>query len=271
MSLPKPPRILIVDDEAPARARLTTLLSDIAAECPHELVGEASQAQQALDKITELSPDIVLLDVQMPGMTGLEMAAHLAQNNVSGKPAIIFVTAYDEYALKAFEVHALDYLLKPVRATRLADAIRRVQALKQTVASQSELIADVGATMHAVRKNFSVQERGRLLLVPVAEVLYLKAEAKYVTLRTREREYLLEGALSSLEQEFATQFIRVHRNALVARDAIAGVERGQLTVDAESDGESDKSQEAWQVILRGIDDRLPISRRQWSAVKALVR
>ena len=153
----------------------------------------------------------------------------------------------------------------------MADAIRRVKALKQTAASQSKLIADVGVTMQAVRKNFSVQERGRLLLVPVADVLYLKAEAKYVTLRTREREYLLEGALSSLEQEFATQFIRVHRNALVARHAITGVERGQLTVDAEHDSEGDKPQEAWQVILRDIDDRLPISRRQWSAVKALVR
>ena len=270
MSLPKLPRILIVDDEAPARSRLTTLLSDIAVECPHELVGEASQAQQALDRIAELLPDIVLLDVQMPGMTGIEMAAHLAQNNATG-PAIIFITAYDEYALKAFEVHALDYLLKPVRASRLADAIRRVKALKQAAISQSKLIVDVATTLHAVRRNFTVQERGRLLLVPVADVLYLKAEAKYVTLRTREREYLLEGALSTLEQEFAAQFIRVHRNALVARHAITGVERGHLPVDAESDGESDKSHEAWQVILRGIDDRLPISRRQWSAVKALVR
>lgn len=269
MSLPNLLRILIVDDEAPARARLTTLLSDIAAECPHELIGEASQAQQALDKIAELAPDIVLLDVQMPGMTGLEMAAHLAQNDDA--PVIIFVTAYDEYALKAFEVRALDYLLKPVRARRLSDAILRVKALKQSRGSQAKLIAEVSTTLQATRKNFSVQERGRLLLVPVADVLYLKAEAKYVTLRTREREYLLEGTLSSLELEFAAQFIRVHRNALVARDAITGVERGQLAVDVDSDGESDKTQDAWQVILRGIDDRLPISRRQWSAVKALVR
>ena len=123
--------------------------------------------------------------------------------------------------------------------------------------------------MQSVRKNFSVQERGRLLLVPVADVLYLKAEAKYVTLRTREREYLLEGSLSALEQEFATQFIRVHRNALVARDAIIGVERGAQLVDADS--EADRAQESWQVILQHIDDRLPISRRQWAGVKALVR
>lgn len=260
------PRILIVDDEAPARARLTTLLSDIAAECPHELVGVAAQAQEALDSIAALAPDIVLLDVQMPGMSGIELAAHLAQGEQAG-PAVIFVTAYDEYALRAFEVHALDYLLKPVRAVRLADAIRRVVGLKQ--ATRKNQLNDAAVSLLSTRKNFSVQERGRLLLVPVADVLYLKAEAKYVTLRTREREYLLEGSLSALEQEFAAQFIRVHRNALVARQAIIGVERGVQMVDVDSD--TDKAQESWQVILQHIDDRLPISRRQWAGVKALVR
>ncbi len=260
------PRILIVDDEAPARARLTTLLSDIAAECPHELVGEAAQAQQALDSIAALAPDIVLLDVQMPGMTGIELASHLAQGEKAA-PAVIFVTAYDEYALKAFEVHALDYLLKPVRASRLADAIRRVGSLQ--AGTQKKIMGEVASTLQSARKNFSVQERGRLLLVPVADVLYLKAEAKYVTLRTRQREYLLEASLSALEQEFAAQFIRVHRNALVAREAIIGVERGAQIVDADS--EADKAQESWQVILQHIDDRLPISRRQWAGVKALVR
>jgi two-component system response regulator AlgR len=161
-------------------------------------------------------------------------------------------------------VHALDYLLKPVRASRLADAIRRVSGLQQ-----KQKLSEVASTLQSPRKNFSVQERGRLLLVPVAHVLYLKAEAKYVTLRTREREYLLEGSLSALEQEFAAQFIRVHRNALVAREAIIGVERGAQVVDA--DNETDKAQESWQVILQHIDDRLPISRRQWAGVKALVR
>jgi two-component system response regulator AlgR len=261
------PRIFIVDDEAPARARLATLLSDIAGECPHELVGESAQAQAALDRIAELKPDIVLLDVQMPGMSGIELASHLA--NGDGGPAVIFVTAYDEYALKAFDVHALDYLLKPVRASRLVDALRHVSAIRSSVQSQKQVIADVATAMQAVRKNFSVQERGRLLLVPVSDVIYLKAEAKYVTLRTRVREYLLEGSLLSMEQEFAATFIRVHRNALVARNAITGVERGIHAVDADVDG--DKVQESWQVILRDIDDRLPISRRQWPAVKALVR
>ncbi|HWT72626.1 MAG TPA: response regulator, partial [Oxalicibacterium sp.] len=136
------PRIFIVDDEAPARARLKTLLSDIAADYPHELVGEAAQAQQALDGIDELVPDVVLLDVQMPGMSGIELAAHLARRE-GVAPAIIFVTAYDEYALKAFDVHALDYLLKPVRASRLAEALRHAGAVRGKAPSQSETIAGV--------------------------------------------------------------------------------------------------------------------------------
>lgn len=262
------PRVFIVDDEAPARARLRTLLSDIAADCPHQLVGSADHAQAALDGIIKVRPDIVLLDVQMPGMTGIELAAHLA-NEAAGAPAVIFVTAYDEYALKAFDVHALDYLLKPVRAARLAEAIRRVCELRAQAQSQQGAIAAAAGALQSKRQNFSVQERGRLLLVPIKDVIYLKAELKYVTLRTREREYLIEESLLSLEEELAAIFVRVHRNALVARNAIIGVERGAPAPD--QDGESDKVLESWQVILRGVDDRLPISRRQWTVVKALVR
>jgi len=254
------PRLFIVDDEAPARSRLKTLLSDIAADCPHEFVGEAANPQAALDGISAVAPDIVLLDVQMPGMTGLELAAHLSK--LAKRPAVVFVTAYDEYALKAFEVHALDYLLKPVRALRLADALHRVGMLL----TQSAPAATVPQT---VRRHFSVQERGRLLLVPVTDVLYLKAELKYVTLRTREQDYLIEESLTSIEDELSANFVRVHRNALVARQAIVGVERGVMSIDGES--EHDKAQESWQVILRDVVERLPISRRQWPVVKALVK
>lgn len=260
------PKLFIVDDEAPARARMTTLLSDIAAECPHQLVGEAGNAQAALDGIAATHPDIVLLDVQMPGMTGIELAGHMAQQPHA--PAVIFVSAYDEYALKAFEVKALDYLLKPVRAERLGESIRRASTLVQ-VQSQREALAAVAVSLQSKRQNFSVQERGRVLLVPVAEVVYLKAEAKYVTVRTVAREYLIEESLSSIEEELGAVFVRVHRNALVARNAIVGVERGSHAEDA--DGEHDKVQEAWQVILRNVGDRLPISRRQWAVVKALVK
>ncbi|HJV54051.1 MAG TPA: LytTR family DNA-binding domain-containing protein [Noviherbaspirillum sp.] len=261
------PRLFIVDDEAPARARLKTLLSDIAADCPHELAGEADGAQKALDGIAQAKPDIVLLDVQMPGMNGIELAAHLARS-FDPAPAVIFVTAYDEYALKAFEVHALDYLLKPVRAARLAEAIRRAAALRAQ-AAQREAIGAAAAALPSKRQHFSVQERGRVLLVPVSDVIYLKAELKYVTLRTSTQEYLIEESLTSIEEELGATFVRVHRNALVARNAIVGVERGTLAVDAE--GEADKASEQWQVILRGVDERLPISRRQWPVVKALVR
>lgn len=251
-------RIFIVDDEAPARARLKMLLSDIASECPHELVGEAGHAQAALEGIAMHAPDIVLLDVQMPGMNGVDLAAQL-QKACAMPPAIIFVTAYDEYALKAFEVHALDYLLKPVRASRLSESLRRIAALRP---------ADM-APVSTLRRHFSVQERGRVLLVPVNEVIFLKAEQKYVTLRTGSHEYLIEESLTSIEEELAALFVRVHRNALVAREAIIGVERGMHAIDGEGEGE--KSQDSWLVILRGVEERLPISRRQWPVVKALVR
>jgi two-component system response regulator AlgR len=276
------PRLLIVDDEAPARARLAMLLSDIAATCPHELIGEAAGAQAALDAIAAARPDIVLLDVQMPGVSGIELARHLAAT--AAPPAVIFVSAFDEYALKAFEVHALDYLLKPVRAERLAQAIQRAVSLI-AAQTQKQVLASVAAGVRQQRRNFSVQERGRLLLVPVTDVLYLKAEAKYVTLRTAVRSHLIEESLNSIEEELADVFLRVHRNALVARSAVQGVERAPLG-SAEVDGErhnddgaersdkpekGDKVQETWQVIVRGVAERLPVSRRQWPQVKALVR
>jgi two-component system response regulator AlgR len=257
-------RLYIVDDEAPARSRLKALLSDIAQECPHQLVGEAGHAQAALDGIAASAPDIVLLDVQMPGMNGIELAEHLIKNTAA-PPAVIFVTAYDEYALKAFDVQALDYLLKPVRAARLAESLKR--------ASASRAPAQARAILQAARKHFSVLERGRVLLVPVAEVLYLRAQLKYVTLHTRGRDYLTEESLTSIEDEMGSIFVRVHRNALVARNAIIGVERGVPVAeqDGEHEGAQDRAHESWQVILAGVDERLPISRRQWPVIKALVR
>jgi two-component system response regulator AlgR len=252
-------RIFIVDDEEHARARLAMLLSDIAAECPNELVGQASDAVGALQGIVDTRPDIVLLDIQMPGMNGLDLAARVALEG-EDMPAVVFVSAHDDYALNAFEVHALDYLVKPVRAARLQQALRRVAVLRGRANGSS-----VERTPR--REHFAVHERDRLLLVPVADVIYLKAELKYVTLRTRTRDYLIEDSLASIEEELDEVFVRVHRNTLVARKAITGVERG--TVGA--DGDSERGQEIWQVILRDVAERLPISRRQWPVVKALVR
>ncbi len=269
------PRILIVDDEAPARARLKDLIADIQDTCPCDLLGEASDGQTALDLLTEHKPEILLLDVQMPGMTGIELAQHIANSSVIETPAIIFVTAYDEYALQAFEVHAMDYLLKPVRAQRLVEAIQRIQQFKAqpittpAAKSPSERLLETVQAMPKIRQNFSVLEKNRVLLIPVRDVLFLKAEQKYVTIQTRTRAYLTEESLVSIEAEMSSVFVRVHRNALVARDAIVGVERATHSVDSE--GESERATESWQVIVRDSNERLPISRRQWATVKTLVR
>lgn len=277
-------RLLIVDDESPARERMKTLIADIHAQCPCVLVGEAADGQAALDVLVAQPIDIVLLDVQMPGMTGIELAQHIANAGLAAQPAIIFVTAYDEYALQAFEVHAMDYLLKPVRAARLQDALMRVQAFRQqhSVQVQEERLRETLKHIPKVRQNFSVLERNRVLLIPVRDVLFLKAEQKYVTIQTAHRAYLTEESLVSIEAEMSEIFIRAHRNTLVARDAIIGVERAIHVVDHSSAGvveqnsqlekaDSERVLDTWQVIIRNSAERLPISRRQWPVIKNLVR
>ncbi|TDK68223.1 LytR/AlgR family response regulator transcription factor [Sapientia aquatica] len=278
------PKIFILDDEAPARQRIRMLLSDIAAECPTDVVGEAEHAQPALDAIALCRPDIVLLDVQMPGMSGIEFAHHLLQNTQAQvAPSVIFLSAHDAYALQAFEVHAFDYLLKPVRAQRLQEALLRAVKIREKMHGVSSLsstessnaMPNSGANSSASsatnivalpRKYFSVMERGRIVLVAVHDVLYIKAEQKYLTLHTLERQYLIEDSLQAIEQEMATVFVRIHRNALIARSALIGVERGM-----ELDEQTGKMTEAWQVILRDCKERLPISRRLWPTIKALVK
>jgi len=255
------PRIAIVDDEAPARLRLRTVLEDIRAEFPHDVVGEAADGPTALNLLASQGADIVLLDVQMPSMTGIELARHIS--SLECTPAIIFVTAFDDFALEAFEVHALDYLLKPVRAQRLVAALKRASLMRP----QRQLITAIARQAAPQGREFiSVHERGRVLLIPVGEIVYFKAELKYVTIRTRERQYLTEESLVGLEEEFAQSFVRVHRNALIARDEIIGCER------VDGVGADDVSQEPhWEVVLRGIAERLPVSRRQWPVVKALLK
>lgn len=257
-------RVFLVDDETPARDRMKALLGDICALCPHELVGEAASAQGALEMLAATRPDVLLLDVLMPGMSGIEFARHLS--SLSHPPAVVFVTAFDHYALAAFDVHAVDYLLKPVRASRLAEALERA-ARRRKKTAPNEAIAAAGAMLKARRSHFSVAERGRLLLVPAADVLYLKAEMKYVTLHTRAREYLIEESLVSIEEELGEDFVRVHRNALVARKAIVGFERSA----GPDDQDEGRSQDSWAVIVDGSNERLLISRRQWPVLKALLR
>jgi len=242
-------RIFIADDEAPARDRLRELLGDIAAELQTRVVGEAANGLEAIERVPSSGAEVLLLDIQMPGMGGLEVARHLA--TLEHSPAVVFVTAHDRHAVEAFDLNALDYLMKPVRAERLAAAIRKASVPEK---------ARLANAANAPREYLSVAERNRIALVPVRDIVFLRAEQKYVTVRTREREHLLEESLVALERELADRFVRIHRNCLVARAAIRGFERS---------GE-DADEPRWQIVLDGIAERLPVSRRQWPTLRSLL-
>jgi len=255
MSSESPLKILLVDDEPLARNRLRELLGDLAAQLPTEVAGEAGNGLAALEFLREQTVDVVLADIRMPGMDGIELAGHLAA--LPRPPAIIFTTAYDNYAVQAFDLNALDYLLKPVRSPRLLTALQKLG----TTMPDPALLAELGRKVRGGgRSHLASHERGRLLLVPLADVLYFRADTKYVTARTVDREYLLDDSLTHLEAEFAERFIRLHRAVLVAKPAIAGFEKAAGD-DAEAHG--------W-ALLRGVPDKLPVSRRQWAAARAVV-
>ena len=249
---PQALRVVIADDEAPARSRIRDLLEDCAGSFPIELAGEAANGRELLALLEETSADVVLLDIRMPEMDGLEVAQHMLK--LPEPPSVIFTTAYNEHALKAFELHAVDYLLKPIRLRRLHDALTRARAI-------TPLRLDVLQQITTdARTHLSVLERGKVLLIPVAEILYLRAELKYVTIRTAAREHLLEESLSKLEQEFSEQFVRIHRSCLVAKAHITGFEK-----------EGGEGEAGWVVTLAGLDEKLPVSRRQQHIVKEMGR
>ncbi len=245
-----PLAVFVVDDEPPARNRLRDLLDDCADQLPLEIVGEAGNGVEALDKLSAVHADVVLTDIRMPQMDGIELAQHL--NKLPRPPVIIFTTAYDSYAVTAFEQRAIDYLLKPVRLGRLFDALTRARA---AVPVRSEVLQELTPEP---RKHLSIFERGKIVLVPVEQVLFLRAEQKYVTVRTSAHEYLLEESLVALEKEFAARFVRIHRNCLVAKGEIEGFEKVN---------DEDISEAHWAVKLKGLEELLPISRRQQSIIK----
>ncbi len=247
-----PLTVFVVDDEPPARNRLKELLTDCAEQLPLEIAGEAGNGREALEKLSDVRADVVLVDIRMPQMDGIELAQHL--NKLPHPPVIIFTTAFDDYAIKAFELHAIDYLLKPIRLRRLFDALTRARS---AVPLRTEVLQELTPEP---RKNLSIHERGKIYLIPIEQVLYLRAELKYVTVRTVQREYLLEESLTALEKEFAARFVRIHRNCLVAKEEIEGFEK----VAEEDGGESH-----WAVKLKCLDEKLPISRRQQFMVKEL--
>ncbi len=248
-----PLRVMVVDDEAPARRRLRELLDDCASHLPLVVVGEAINGREALDLLASAPADLVVTDIHMPDMDGIELARHLLK--LPHPPVVIFSTAYHEHAVQAFEVNAVDYLVKPVRVQRLLAALEKLPKLRPLTIDR---LAQLPATS---RRFLSVTERSRVVLVPLEDVVYLKAELKYITIRTAQREFLLEESLTKLETEFGNRFVRVHRNCLVSRDAIRGFERR-----VNDDGDAH-----WEVVLNGVDESLPVSRRQQFVVREIGR
>ena len=243
-----PLNVLIVDDEPLARARLRTLLTDCRAPCA-AVAGEADDAAGALALARKTRLDLVLLDIHMPGTDGIVLAEALAR--LPQPPAVVFVTAHAEHAVKAFEINAADYLTKPVRLERLQAALQKVERLAQlAVAPEPDLSSQW----------LVIAERGRTLRVPVTDVVYLKAELKYITVRTAAASYVLDGSLAQLAERLPPRFVRIHRNALVARDAIRALVR-QHDPD-EGDG--------WAVRLAGVDETLLVSRRQVAALREVL-
>jgi two-component system, LytTR family, response regulator AlgR len=239
-------KLMLVDDEALARLRLRTLLQDCT-QTPTQVVAEAESAQQALEQLRGLEVDLVLLDIRMPGRDGLQLAS--AVRSLPQPPAVVFVTAHSGHALRAFDLDAVDYLTKPVQRARLQAALQRVHQRRFPQSAQAQPLQETPMLV--------VAERGRMLRVPVAEVLYLRAEMKYVTLRTAERSYVLDDSLTDLEQRLGDGFMRIHRNALVAHRAVLELQR---RADEGAD-------EGWAVRVAPIDEWLPVSRRLVAAVK----
>ncbi len=242
-------RALVVDDESLARTRMHTLLGDCTAPAV-QWVGEAGNAVQAMAFVQHQAVDVALIDIHMPGADGLTLARSLQA--LPQPPALIFVTAHAEHAVDAFDLEAVDYLTKPVRLERLQLALQKVERLMQ---SRRGLEAN-----SAQNDVLIIQERGRTERVPLQQVLYFKAELKYITVRTAARSYILDGALGELEEKYRADFVRIHRNALIARRAVRALEKH---FDAEEG-------EGWAVRLNGVDEPLAVSRRQLAAVRELI-
>ena len=240
-------KILIIDDEPLARQRLSSVLAEIG---HHEVIGEGSHGEQALRLTQELQPDVVLLDIRMPGMSGVEAAGHIMK--LEQPPAIILTTAYDEYALQAFDAHAVDYLLKPIRKERLQQALENAKRLTR---AQIHSLDEIDTSSE--RRHISARLGGELRLIPVEDIRYFMAEHKYVTVRYTEGTVLIEESLRQLEDSFSNLFLRVHRNALISTQHITKLEK-------------DKSGRH-HIRLRDLDEAIEVSRRHLPTVRKVMR
>lgn len=243
--------VLIVDDEPLARERLARLLGQL--DGYRVLEPCAGNGEEALRLIDTLKPDIVLLDIRMPGLDGLQVAARLCEREAP--PAVIFCTAHDEFALEAFQVSAVGYLVKPVRPEALEEALHKAQRPNRV---QLAALTRPAEDAHgAPRSHISARTRKGIDLIPLEQVIYFIADHKYVTLRHEHGEVLLDEPLKALEDEFGERFVRIHRNALVARERIERLQRTALG--------------HFQIYLRGLgDEALTVSRRHVAGVRKLM-
>lgn len=240
-------KVLIVDDEKPARDRLNRMIESLP-NC--EVIAEASNGKEALAMATATEPDIVLMDIRMPGMDGIQAARHLSE--MTQPPAVIFTTAYADHALEAFETHAVDYLLKPVKKDRLQASIEAATKPNKAQSVQSnQQLGDIEPRQH-----ICARVRGSLVLVAIDDIYYFNADHKYVTVRHTGGEVLIEDALKTLEVEFGDRFYRIHRNALISLSRVNGLR-------AENDGH--------QVSFHDIDNTLEVSRRHLSGVRKIIK
>ncbi len=247
-------KILIADDEALARGRLKALLNELG---NHQVVAEAANGREALEMCRAYQPEVLLLDIGMPGLNGMEAARHL--DELARPPVLVFTTAYGEYALEAFEHQAVDYLLKPVRKDRLKQALNRAAALlaDRRVHENGETGRGETEEANTARTHISTTHLNTLRLIPVKQIYYCKAEQKYVTLRWTHGEALTDEPLVSLEKEFAGQFLRIHRNALVALVHVAGLVR---SVNG-----------GYLITFQDIPDQLDVSRRHLGNVRKVLK
>ncbi len=244
-------KVLICDDEPLARERLKAMLSDIKGITPIE--DTAANGIQALELIQKTEPDAVLLDIQMPGMDGLACAVKIAE--METPPAVIFCTAYDQHALSAFKAQAIDYLLKPVRKAQLKKSLQRAKRL-----TRSQLNALQNSELDNLEEEHDhilARTRHGVELIPINQISFFQADQKYVTVRYPKGEVLIDEPLKSLQERLGDSFVRIHRNALVAKKSIENMTRN-------IDG-------IYQLTIKGVDQSLTVSRRHISSVKRAIR
>jgi two-component system response regulator AlgR len=245
----EPLQVLVVDDEPLARNRLQTLLADCTQ--PRAVTGaQAANAVQAMQALQHYRFDVLLLDIHMPGSDGLTLARNIA--SLPSPPALIFVTAHAEHAVQAFDLEAVDYLTKPVRLERLQVALQKAQRFLQS--------RGTGRLDAEPQEVLLIQDRNRTERLLLSEVVYFKAELKYITVRTARRNYILDGSLGELEEKYGERFMRVHRNALVAKRAARALQKHH---DAEEG-------DGWALRLDGVDEPVFVSRRQLTAVREML-